>query len=58
MSPLVHRLYILTFVIVVVFATIYLATTGASYYQTSLEERFYHDNHYSLKASGAIGGMA
>jgi hypothetical protein len=55
MSPVVHRLYISTFVIVVVFTTIYLATTGASYYQTSLEERFYHEDHDMLGASGAVG---
>ena len=55
MSPVVHRLYISTFVVVTAFVTVYLAVDGASYYQTSLEERFYHDDHANLKASGLVG---
>ena len=55
MSPQVHRLYISTFVVIVVFVVMYLAMTGASYYQTSLEERFYHPSHDTLKASGLVG---
>ncbi len=55
MSPLVHRLYISSLVAVVVIVTIYLAVNGFQYYSTSLEERFYHDNHDWFKPSGAFG---
>ncbi len=55
MSPVVHRLYISTFIVITVFAVLYLAAIGTSYYQTSLEERFYHQDHDLLKASGLVG---
>lgn len=39
----------------VILVTIYLAYTGYSYYQTPLEERFYHPKHDWFKPSGAYG---
>lgn len=35
--------------------TIYLIYVGYSYYNTSLEERFYHENHTWFKSSGIYG---
>lgn len=39
----------------VIIVTIYLAFTGYSYYNTALEERFYHPQHDWFKPSGAYG---
>ncbi|EAR01807.1 hypothetical protein FB2170_14803 [Maribacter sp. HTCC2170] len=42
-------------VVITVFATIYLFYVGFNYYNTSLEERFYHPNHTWFKPSGIYG---
>ncbi len=42
-------------VLIIVAVTVYLFFTGLPYYQTSIEERFYHPDHKSLKPSGALG---
>lgn len=42
-------------VIIILLTTIYLIYTGYSYYNTSLEERFYHPNHNWFKPSGTYG---
>jgi hypothetical protein len=42
-------------VAIVIIVTIYLSYTGYSYYNTSLEERFYHPNHNWFKPSGIYG---
>lgn len=42
-------------VIIVLIVTGYLIYTGYSYYNTSIEERFYHPNHAWFKASGFYG---
>jgi hypothetical protein len=42
-------------VMIVIIVTIYLAYTGYSYYNTALEERFYHPQHNWFKPSGAFG---
>ncbi len=55
MKPAVHRIYIGSFVLVGVLVFAYLLATGLSYYNTPLEERFYHDDHNALKASGIVG---
>lgn len=55
MSPGAHRIYIGVFVVTILFSLIYLITTGIDYYSTSLEERFYHPEHASLKPSGPFG---
>lgn len=41
--------------IITLLTTIYLFYTGFSYYQTSIEERFYHPRHDWFKPSGAFG---
>lgn len=55
MSPAVHRIYIGVFVLLVLLTLVALIYMGAPYYGTSLEERFYHPDHPTLKPSGAIG---
>lgn len=42
-------------VLIIVITTIYLIYTGYSYYNTVLEERFYHPHHDWFKPSGAYG---
>jgi len=42
-------------VAIIIFATIYCIYTGYSYYETPLEERFYHPRHTWFKPSGAYG---
>jgi hypothetical protein len=55
MSPLAHRIYIGSLVFIVVAFTVYLFYQGGDYYNTSLEERFYHADHKNLKPSGMMG---
>ena len=55
MSKTAHRIYIGSMVLVVILVTIYLFYIGLPYYRTSIEERFYHADHKSLKPSGALG---
>lgn len=55
MTVWVHRIYLATFVVIVLFTTFYLAFEGWGYYNTQLTERFYHDDHTNLKPSGAMG---
>ena len=55
MNKTLHRIYVWSFIIVGLTVTILLAVDGFSYYYTSLENRFFHPNHSSLKPSGIIG---
>ena len=55
MSRAVHYIYISAFVALVLLAIITLSYAGFSYYNTSLEERFFQPDHNVLKPSGAIG---
>jgi hypothetical protein len=55
MSKTAHRIYIGIFVVLAFSLVVYLIAEGASYYGTSLEERFYHDDHQMLKPSGPVG---
>jgi len=55
MSPIVHRIYILTMAGIVLLTAVLLAYYGVSYYTTSLEERFYHPAHDYFKPSGLFG---
>ena len=55
MSPLAHRIYISSLVFIVIAVTLYLIFHGSGYYNTPLEERFYHSDHKSLKPSGIYG---
>ena len=55
MNKTLHRIYIWSFIIIGITVTILLAVDGFSYYYTSIESRFFHSNHSSLKPSGMIG---
>ena len=55
MSKTAHRIYIGIFFLLGFLMLSYLVITGFSYYGTSLEERFYHEAHQTLKPSGAVG---
>lgn len=55
MSKTAHRLFIflLAFIVIVVF--IYITYIGSSFYKTSIEERFFHQDYKALKPSGVLG---
>lgn len=55
MKALLHTSYITVMVLITFTVTIYLIYVGYSYYNTSLEERFYHANHTWFKSSGIYG---
>ncbi len=55
MNKATHTFYIGVMVAIIVVTTIYLAYTGFDYYNTPLEERFYHSRHDWFKPSGAYG---
>lgn len=55
MSKTVHRIYIGVMAAIVLAVTAYLFYAGWEYYQTPLEERFYHPRHNWFKPSGAYG---
>lgn len=55
MSPLQHRFYIGTLVSIVLIVTAYLSWNGYDYYNTPLEERFYHERHQWFKPAGVYG---
>jgi len=42
-------------VVIVIITTIYLIYTGYTYYNSPLEERFYHPHHHWFKPSGIYG---
>jgi hypothetical protein len=50
-----HKIYlfVLSFIVLIVFFIV--SYHGLSYYQTSLEERFFHPDYASLKPSGVLG---
>ncbi|HMS97567.1 MAG TPA: hypothetical protein PLQ57_04575 [Saprospiraceae bacterium] len=55
MNKTAHSIYLATLTLIVIAVTIYLFYYGASYYNTSMEERFYHADHAVLKPSGIYG---
>lgn len=55
MNKRYYYLYIAVLVIITTSITLYIAIKGASYYSTSLEERFYHPDHKLLKPNGLYG---
>ena len=55
MTKTVHTAYIAVMVAITVAVTVYLAYVGFNYYQTPLEERFYHPDYKWFKPSGAFG---
>jgi len=55
MNKTLHRIYVWSFIIVGLTVTILLAVDGFAYYSTSIESRFFHPSHNSLKPSGMVG---
>ncbi len=55
MSKTAHALFITTLSLIVVVVTALLFYKGFSYYNTSLEERFYHPDYQLLRSSGSVG---
>lgn len=55
MTKTVHKIYLTTLTLIVILVTIYLFYRGLPYYNTSMEERFYHADHKMLKPSGIFG---
>lgn len=55
MNKITHSIFIWTMVSIVVIVFLYLSYTGYSYYNTPLEERFYHPRHNWFKPSGIYG---
>jgi hypothetical protein len=55
MSATAHRIYLFFFVAVTLITLVYFAYNGFTYYNTSLEERFFNPDHEVLKPSGPIG---
>lgn len=55
MSKTAHTIYIILLSSIVIVVFVFLAVNGSSYYKTSIEERFYHNDYESLKPSGVVG---
>jgi hypothetical protein len=55
MNSRLHKIYVSSFFLIGIAATVLLAWNGYQYYLTSVEERFFHNLHDSLKPSGLIG---
>lgn len=55
MSPLAHRIYLFSLVAIAVIVTVGIGIYGAGYYQTGLQERFFHEQNEWLKPSGLVG---
>jgi hypothetical protein len=55
MEGISHKIFIATMVLIVAFTFAILCYIGFSYYQTSVEERFFHPAHNFLKPSAVIG---
>jgi uncharacterized membrane protein len=54
-SGIGHKIYISVLSLLVFLVLLIMAYWGYGYYNTGLEERFYHADHDLLKPSGAIG---
>lgn len=55
MTPFLHRLSRIIYVVIVLAAIILMSYAGKSFYQLPLEERFYSPDYAQLKPSGLIG---
>ena len=55
MTKTLHRIYLTSLTSIVILITIYLFYRGLPYYNTSIEERFYHVDYKILKPSGLLG---
>lgn len=55
MTKQTHRLFIFSLGLIVLILFIYLLYSGISFYNTSIEERFFHPDYKMLKPSGLFG---
>jgi len=55
MSKISHRIFLIILVSLVFIITIWLIYRGLPYYNISLEERVFHQDHSFLKPSGTLG---
>lgn len=55
MNKTAHRIYLALLSLIVLIVFTLIAIRGYSYYQTSLEDRFFHADDVSLKPSGKLG---
>ncbi len=55
MSKIGHKIYISILIAITFIVLVYLVYKGMSYYQTSIEQRFFHPDYKSLKPSGSFG---
>lgn len=55
MSGLLHKVYITTLSVITFAVFTYLVYRGFTYYNSPIEERFYHPDHTLLKPSGPLG---
>jgi hypothetical protein len=50
-----HKIYIGILSFIVLISVVYIVNSGYSYYSTSIEERFFHSGHETMKPSGSWG---
>ena len=55
MSPKAHRLYIGTFISIVIAAVFVITYEGYAYYLEDVDQRYFHPDHAQWKPSGFIG---
>ena len=55
MNKIAHRIYIASLSIIVLLVLLAIINKGFQYYNVSLEERFFHPDHTTLKPSGFLG---
>ncbi len=55
MNKTAHRIYIFGLSIIVIIVLAAILNKGYAYYKISLEERFFHQDHTTLKPSGILG---
>jgi len=55
MSKIAHIIYISVLSMIVIVALVIIVYIGFSYYNISVEERFFHPDHLKLKPSGVLG---
>ncbi len=55
MNKTAHRIYIASLSVIVLIVLLAIINKGFQYYNVSLEERFFHPDHTTLKPSGLLG---
>ncbi len=55
MTSLSHKIYITALSVITLIVFVYLVYLGSSYYNTSMEERFFHPDHTLLNPSSNLG---